>query len=55
MDLYIVEVEVDAAIFQQYEIPDRINPLDGKLVAVICAQKPGIVGLDQVSRRLLGP
>lgn len=52
---HIVQIQVYTSIMPQYEIPHRIDPLYGKRVAIIGAQKPRVLRLDKVSRHLLRP
>jgi hypothetical protein len=52
---YIVQVHVDAAIVQHEEVPDRVDALDGVFVVVIGAEEPGVLGFDEVPRRLGTP
>ena len=55
MGSYIVKIEIYAAIVQQEEISNGIDTLDGEWVGIVCLEEPGVLGLDEVSRRLFRP
>ena len=51
----VVQIEVDATVVHQNEVPNSIDALDGEAISVVRPEEPWVVRLDKVARALLRP
>ena len=52
---YIIQVDIDASKMQEHKVSDRVRALDRVRVADKGVEEPGILGLNEVQTKLIGP